>query len=147
MHEIFTHPWLTGLVPASRLTRRDQPPIRATSKFQPSEKTGQPQIQIIVDEDENLTYEPVLAVAGIHAHLGASLPDRITPETKLPRREAGQVSNSASLVNLTRAFSKLPPALARAIEAHAASRRIPKRSPSYGANAVMGTTETPSGLL
>ncbi|CEI30613.1 Protein of unknown function [Propionibacterium freudenreichii] len=40
----------------------------------------------IIDDDENLTYEPVLAVPNIHA----DLPDRISPETKLPRMEAGQ---------------------------------------------------------
>ena len=56
--------------------------------------------QIIVDDDENLTYVPVLAVAGIHAFLGAAIPDHITPETNLPRLEAGQVSNSTSLVEL-----------------------------------------------
>lgn len=32
MHEFFTQPWLTGLVPVPALTRRDQPPIGATSK-------------------------------------------------------------------------------------------------------------------
>ncbi|MFC7580737.1 zinc ribbon domain-containing protein [Schaalia naturae] len=67
--------------------------------------------KIIVDDDENLTYEPVLAVAGIHAHLDAILPDQITPETKLPRQEAGQVSNTASLVDLRREFENPCPHL------------------------------------
>lgn len=58
--------------------------------------------RITIDDEEQVSYEPTDAVAGVFAHLNTEVPDTLTAETNLPRDHAGQVSNFSTYVDLRR---------------------------------------------